>query len=191
MKTNNHSKQSLPMQAVPEPTLERLPGGAEVSVRAIRAQDVELERQFITGLSPESRRSRFLDTMTEPSEALLRRLTTIDPSRDAALAAVDPVTGRFVGVARFSVEQDGVAEIAVAVSDTWQHRGVGTLLARRLIDVALSRGLRRLYSIDLGDNHGMQHLGRKLGFHHDANPDDATQVMYTLDLAGNHAPGGP
>jgi N-acetylglutamate synthase-like GNAT family acetyltransferase len=176
MKASNHSNS--------EPTLEGLPGGAELSVRPIRAQDVELERQFITGLSPESRRSRFLDTMTAPSESLLRRLTTIDPSRDAALAAVDPHTGRFVGVARFSVEQEGIAEMAVAVSDTWQHRGVGTLLARSLIAIARSRGLRQLYSVDLSDNHGMERLGHKLGFHHHVDPDDATQLIYTLDLAG-------
>lgn len=182
MKATNPSTSTSSGQHEPGSKFECLPTGEKFIVRPVRAQDVELERQFITGLSPESRRFRFLDTMTEPSEGMLRRLTTVDASREAALAAIDPVTGRFVGVARFSVDRDGAAEIAVAVSDNWQHLGVGTLLAHRLIDIARSRRIKRLYSVDPGDNHAMRQFANGLGFRHCINPDDATQSIYSLNL---------
>ncbi|HTP38959.1 MAG TPA: GNAT family N-acetyltransferase [Steroidobacteraceae bacterium] len=161
---------------------ESLQGGSVVEVRPVGPDDVEREREFITGLSPQSRRFRFLDTLNEPSEGLLRRLTSLDPKRDAALAAVDPATGRFVGVARFSREPDGAAEMAVAVTDAWQHRGIGTLLARRLIAEARNRGIGWLYSIDPVDNHAMQRFATRLGFQHRVNADDASQLTYTLEL---------
>ena len=161
-----------------------LPDGTRIQVRPIGSDDVELERRFITDLSPESRRFRFLDTMTEPSEGLLRQLTTIDTARDAALGALDPKTGRLIGVARFSGESDGRAEVAVAISDDWQHRGLGSLLAGRLIDLARARGVRELYSMDSDENHVMRHFAQKLGFAEHMDPGDATQVIYSLRLGG-------
>jgi RimJ/RimL family protein N-acetyltransferase len=159
-----------------------MPDGKRISIRPIDSNDVELERRFITELSPESRRFRFLDTMTQPSESLLRQLTTIDAARDAALGALDPQSGRLVGVARFSADAAGRAELAIVISDDWQHRGLGSLLAHRIIELAQVRGIRELYSMDSDDNHVMRRFAHKLGFTRHIDPDDATQVIYSLNL---------
>jgi RimJ/RimL family protein N-acetyltransferase len=170
------------MSTNPGSEIEVLSDGSRVIVRPIDSDDVELERRFITELSPESRRFRFLATINQPSEGLLRLLTNIDPSRDAALGALDASAERLVGVARFSSGPGGTAEVAVTVSDDWQHRGLGSVLARRLIDLARRRGIRQFYSIDSDGNRAMHRLAKKLGFDHRTDPDDATQVIYTLDL---------
>lgn len=68
--------------------MEVLRDGTRVLIRPIRARDIELERRFIEGLSPTSRRFRFLESMSSPSEALLKQLTLINPSTDAAYVAV-------------------------------------------------------------------------------------------------------
>jgi RimJ/RimL family protein N-acetyltransferase len=159
-----------------------LPDGKCINIRPIDSSDVELERRFITELSPESRRFRFLDTMTVPSESLLRQLTTVDATRDAALGAIDPKTERLVGVARFSSDATGRAEVAIVISDDWQHQGLGSLLAHRIIELAQARGIRELYSMDSDDNHVMRRFARKLGFSSHIDPDDATQVIYSLSL---------
>jgi GNAT superfamily N-acetyltransferase len=163
---------------------ETLRDGSRVEVRPISKADVELERTFIEGLSPQARRFRFLATIKTPGDALLGQLTNIDSTRDAAFIAltVDAGKQREVGVARFSTASKGKAEVAVTVSDGWQHKGLGTLLMRRVIDAANQHEIRMLYSIDAADNHEMKELAAYLGFERMADPDDATQVIHTLKL---------
>jgi GNAT superfamily N-acetyltransferase len=165
-------------------TMQTLRDGSQVTIRPIRRDDIELERRFIEGLSPEARRYRFLYTIATPSEALLRKLTEVDPVNEAAFIAVIPegVHEREVGAARFSRTPDGQAEVAVTVDEAWQRRGLATLLLRTLIAEARQRGIRALYSVDPGGNEGMRALAAKLGFSHKVDTEDATQVIYTLLL---------
>ncbi len=163
---------------------EELRDGSRVTIRPIRRQDVDLERRFIEELSPQARRFRFLCSMKTPSDALLRQLTDIDSQRDAAFIALVGENGgqREIGVARFSGMPDGQAEVAVTVCDEWQHKGLGTALMKRLIELARRRGVSGLYSVDASDNTAMRELADYLGFQHKTDPQDATQVIYTLDL---------
>ncbi|MDQ6681024.1 MAG: GNAT family N-acetyltransferase [Pseudomonadota bacterium] len=160
--------------------------GTPVLIRPIHATDVEIERHFIEALSPSSRRFRFLDTMRSPSEALLKQMTAIDNATDAAYVATIDVAGeeREIGVARFSARPDGHdCEFAVAVADEWQNKGLGTLLVARLIDTARSRGIGEMHSSDAADNASMRKFAEHLRFRHGRDPEDATHILYSVDLA--------
>jgi GNAT superfamily N-acetyltransferase len=90
---------------------------------------------------------------------------------------------REIGVARYSTSADGgTCECAVTVSDDWRNRGLGTLLMRHLIDVARSRGVRSMMSIDEADNTGMRDLAKFFGFRRKSDPDDRSLVIHTLKL---------
>jgi GNAT superfamily N-acetyltransferase len=158
--------------------------GSRIAIRPVRKSDIELERRFIEALSPESRRYRFLCGMRTPSDALLHQLTDIDAQRDAALIALsgEGEQQREVGVARFSATGDGRAEVAVTVSDDWRHKGLGSMLMQRLIEIARVRGITTLFSVDPAENDAMRRFARHLGFERGADPEDATQVIYTLRL---------
>jgi len=161
--------------------------GTHVFVRPIHADDVELERRFIEALSPSSRRFRFLETMHSPSDALLKQMTVINPSTDAAYVALVNEGGdgpqREVGVARFSARADGHdCEFAVTVSDDWQNKGLGSLLMARLIEVARARGINEMHSSDAADNTRMRQFAEYLHFRHETDPEDATLVLYSVDL---------
>ena len=164
---------------------ETLSDGTQVIIRPIRKQDAELERAFIRRLSPESRRLRFLGQMNEASDELVKALTDIDYRHDVAFVALVHRDGekREIGVARYGTNDDGtVCECAVAVADEWRNRGLGVLLMRHLIEVARSRGIRSMFSIDEADNGAMRELAKFLGFKRARDPDDATQVIHTLTL---------
>ena len=123
--------------------------------------------------------------MSEPSEGLIRSLTEIDYRRDMAFVALVHRDGekREIGVARYSASADGKhCECAVTVGDEWRNRGLGTLLMQHLIEVARSRGIRSLTSIDEADNTGMRDLAEFLGFRRKRDPDDPTLVIHTLML---------
>ena len=164
---------------------ETLRDGTTVLIRPIQPADADIERRFIEELSPTSRRFRFLGEVKTPSPQLLRQLLNPDPAREAAFIAViaDGAEKREIGVARYSARADGlVCECAVAVSDGWQHRGLATALMHHLVEVARTRGIECMYSIDAADNAGMRELAAHFGFRRKPDPNDATLVLHTLDL---------
>jgi N-acetylglutamate synthase-like GNAT family acetyltransferase len=163
---------------------EFLRDGSRVTIRPLNSNDIGIEREFIMRLSPQSRRFRFLSSIATPSEQLLERLTRLDEATEAAFVALTVESGveREVGVARMSSVGDGRAEFAVAVRDDWQHKGLGTLLTKHVIEAARQRGLNALYSVDASENGPMNGFAKTLGFWSDVNPQDATEVIHTLRL---------
>ncbi len=162
-----------------------LDDGRTVTIRPLRRQDAEADRRFIKGLSSESRRARFLGSVTDPTDAQIEALTDIDYVNDVALAATAPVGGReeIVGVSRYATDITGErCECAVVVADAWQGHGLATALMKRLIRIAQERGLRLMESYDLAGNYEMHDLARSLGFHVRRDPDDVHQLIYALPL---------
>ena len=162
------------------------PDGAVVTIRPIRAADLELEREFVTGLSPVTGYHRLMSTRT-PSLAELRRFTNIDPRREVAVIATTTVDGRErqVGVARYVKDESkpDEAEFAIVLADAWQRRGLGRRLLASLIDVAKRDGVRRLVGTTLSDNEGMLRLARRLGFSLARNRGSASITDVSLELA--------
>jgi len=164
---------------------EKLRDGTTVLIRPICDDDVELERRFIEELSPQSRRFRFLGEMKSASPELLTQFTHLDHATEAAFVALiaDRADKREIGVSRYSARTDGLScECAVAVSDEWHNRGLATLLMQHLIDTARQRGVECMYSMDSVDNQPMRDLAEHLGFQRKQDPNDATQVIHTLNL---------
>ena len=163
---------------------EILKDGRRVTIRPLQKDDVGIERELIMRLSPQSRRYRFLGTIAAPGKQLLERLTKLDAATEAAFVAIAVESGvdREVGVARLSAVGDGRAEFAVTVRDDWQHKGLGTLLTKHVIEAARQRGLRALYSVDASENAPMNGFAKTLGFLSDVNPRDTTEVIHTLRL---------
>lgn len=163
---------------------DKLRDGTLVLIRPIGKDDGALERAFIERLSPESREYRFLGQV-KVSDDLVRGLTDVDYQRDMAFIALRHGAGekREIGVSRFCIAKDGQScECAVAVSDEWQHKGLGTLLMRHLIEVARQRGIKRMVSVDMAGNVAMRKLAESLGFDRKIESDYPSQVIHTLDL---------
>ena len=163
---------------------EKLRDGTLVLIRPIGKNDHEVERAFIERLSPESREYRFLGQV-KANDDLVRQLTDIDYQRDMAFIALRHDIGgkREIGVSRFCIAKDGeTCECAVTVSDEWQHKGLGTILMRHLIEVARQRGIKRMLSIDMAGNVGMRNLAESLGFERKIDDDYPSEVIHTLDL---------
>lgn len=68
------------------------------------------------------------------------------------------------------------------MADERQHTGLGVMLMRQLIDAAKMNGVRQLYSVDLASNTAMAALARDLGMNSLRDPDDPTQMIYSLTL---------
>jgi acetyltransferase len=155
------------------PRVERSSDGVDYRVRPIRKDDAARGREFILGLSPESRFQRFMYSMREPSDELVAQLVDIDSHRRMALVAVTgtPPDERIIGVARYAADPDGRdCEFGVAVADDWQCRGIGTTLARLLFEHAARAGFRNIYGNVLVHNQRMLELADWLGLTIDPAP---------------------
>lgn len=159
--------------------------GHAVTLRPLRPDDAEIELAFVTGLSDTTRHNRLLGGAIRITEDYIRRLTTIDWSRDAALAAVMMLPGeeQLIGVARYvALPESPDCEFAIVLADAWQGHGIGTKLMRMLIGAARKRGYRHMVGEILATNMAMIQLVRHCGFTLAKVPGDATLVMATLVL---------
>jgi acetyltransferase len=125
--------------------------------------------------------------MIQITREYLERLTTVDFSRDMALAAALMLEGReiLIGVARYVLDADGRGcEFALVIADAWQGRGIGRRMMQKLIAVARGRGLDRIYGDVLSTNRHMLNFCRNLGFVPARDPGDPTVTRVTLELGG-------
>ena len=108
---------------------------------------------------------RFLGPHGPLSAAELRYLTEVDHHDHEAILAIDPESGRSVGVARYvrDPKRRDSAEVAFAVLESWQGRGVGKTLMRGLADRARVEGISRFTALMLAHNSPMRHLLAELG----------------------------
>jgi acetyltransferase len=159
--------------------------GQSVPLRPLRRDDVNIELVFLRGLSLQSRHNRLLGGMIKITREYLERLTTVDFSRDMALAAALMLEDRevLIGVARYVLEAGGRScEFALVIADAWQGRGIGRRMMEKLIAVARRRGLERIYGEVLATNRPMLDFCRKHGFKLHRHDDDATVPRVTLEL---------
>ncbi len=145
----------------------QLPDGTSITIRPIRPEDAKIEQDFVRDLSEEAKYFRFMNAISELSQAMLVRFTQIDYDREMALIAVIQQDGRDVeiGVCRYAINPDGEScEFALVVSDKWQHKAVGHKLMASLLDAAREKGLKTMEGEVLASNRDMLKLVATLGF---------------------------
>jgi GNAT superfamily N-acetyltransferase len=138
---------------------------SQLTVRPVREDDRAALAAAFERLSDESRRRRFLAPKPRLTSRELARLTEVDHVSHEALVAVAP-DGAIVAEARYAAWPDRpcVADFAVTVADEWQGRGVGSALARQVLDTARRNGMRALTGSTLWENAPARSLLARLGF---------------------------
>jgi len=162
-----------------------LSDGTRVTIRPIRPEDAIMERDFVNGLSQQSRYFRFMYSMPEITPELLSRFTQIDYDREMALIAVTEVNNedQQVGVARYYTLPDQVScEFAIVIADDWQNRGVARRLMRALVDAARSRRFTKMVGTVLVENRRMLDFVKSLGFRAENSSEDPQLMEVMLEL---------
>jgi GNAT superfamily N-acetyltransferase len=143
----------------------RLPSGTELEIRPIEPGDKPELVAAVEESSDLAVYRRFLNPHGRLTAAELYYLTEVDHRDHEALLAIDPDSGRSVGVARYirDHEQPASAEVAVAVLERWHGRGVGKALLQRLAEPAREEGITKFTALMLADNWPMRRLLANLG----------------------------
>jgi GNAT superfamily N-acetyltransferase len=161
-----------------------LPDGTVVAYHAIAPENAPALQRFHHQLSERSIYLRFFAAKPELSDREAAYFTNLDGRDRFALVALDPERAEeIIGVVSFDREGSTErAEYAAEVADSWQGRGLGMALTRRLIEAALQRGIRTLIGIVLPENRKMLHLFKDLGLPERLRYEDGTDYV-EIDLS--------
>ena len=121
-----------------------------LTIRALRDGDTETVAALFARLGDRSRERRFCGAKPRLSDLELATLARVDRDRHVLVGYADG-DSQPVGIARLVRDGDS-AEIAFAVADDYQSRGIGSILASELAADARAAGITQLTATVCGDN---------------------------------------
>lgn len=158
-----------------------LSDGGTVHLRPIRSDDAPAHRAFFARQSTESVYFRFFGPRVELSDAEVKRFTTVDYHDRMAFVAL--LGDDMIAVGRYDRLGSGTeAEVAFAVADAHQGRGIATLLLEYLAAYAADNGITRFSADTLLDNRSMLDVFSAAGFRRESQTIDYGVVHLAFDI---------
>jgi acetyl coenzyme A synthetase (ADP forming)-like protein len=162
---NKHGETTYPSQYETDVLLK---DGSSILLRPIKVDDARSWLGFIGRLSPDNKYLRFLHTSKEMNMDDAVRFCTVDyhdrftfvaealrePNRDIM------GTGQY-----YRLPGHHSAEVALAIEDSYQGRGLGTSILKQLADVARENGIDIFEADVLAENEQMMNVFKDYGFH--------------------------
>ena len=134
--------------------------GSTVRLRPVRPEDAAALREFFAALSLESRAFRFFSGAID-LEGAAALLADVDYAQRYGLLATRG--GKVLGHGLYVGGPEGQAEVAFAVAEEMQGKGLGTILLAHLAEVAGEHGYSTFVAVVLPQNHRMVEMFRESG----------------------------
>jgi len=153
-------------EAIDYTARELLSDGSQIEIRALRREDEANMLGAVGKTSAQSLQRRFFVMKRHFSDKERAFFMDVDFKNHVAIVALADEADRkvIVGGGRYITFEPGRAEMAFVVIDTWQGRGVGSILMRHLIKIASDAGLKELTAEVLPENTAMIKVFRTFGF---------------------------
>jgi len=161
----------------------QLKTGQTVELRPARLSDEEALQDLFYRLSDESTYRRFMAYKNVHSHSEMQRLVDSDYEHSMALLATltKGPEEQILAMARYDVDPGTrLADIAFVVQDQWQGCGLGTLLMKRMGEIAKSRGVAGFTADVLDSNKPMLTVFHKSGLHVRGVTKDGTRHLTLL-----------
>jgi len=119
--------------------------GAKIFMRPIKPTDEQMVRDLFYSFSKETIYYRFLSWGSSTLDESIKKILNIDYDKEMVSVAIvkEKNVEKIVGIASYSLDPStGFAEVAIAIQDDWQNRGIGTLLFRHITELAKKKGVK-------------------------------------------------
>jgi predicted CoA-binding protein/ribosomal protein S18 acetylase RimI-like enzyme len=137
--------------------------GSTSHLRPVRADDEPALRDLFGGLDPTSQAFRFFVGAADLDRAA-ETMAKVDYEDRYGLLATRGPGDRPVGHGIYIETSEGEAEVAFAVADELQGRGLGTIMLAHLAEAAEENGIETFVAEVLPQNHRMIDMFRESGF---------------------------
>ncbi len=144
-------------------TEERL----EIFLRPVKINDEPLLKDFFYSLSDSSLHRRFISERKDMPHERLQEFVIIDYTKEMVILAVlkKGEKEEVIGMGQYSIDESThTAEVAFAIRDEYQNKGVGSEILAYLTFLAKRQGLLGFTAEVLMENQPMLHLFEKMGF---------------------------
>jgi acyl-CoA hydrolase/GNAT superfamily N-acetyltransferase len=162
--------------------------GTKLFLRPVKPIDESRMRDLFYSYSKETVYFRFFSFLNSMPHEKLKNFVNVDYDKEMAVVALVPHAGEddLVGTATYIVDQStGLAEFAISVHQSWQDKGVGSVLLTYLIKVAKMKGIKGFVGFVLDSNTRMYRLIHKMGYKVESKWEDS---VYTLTIRFDAAP---
>ena len=136
----------------------------EILLRPVKRSDEPLLKDFFYSLSDNSLYRRFISMRKDMPHERLQEFVVIDYTSQIIILAVlqEGKKEDVAGLGQYTIDEDShTADIAFAVKDECQNRGIGTELLSYLTQLAKRQGLLGFTAEVLVENQSMLHLFEK------------------------------
>ncbi|HKJ80616.1 MAG TPA: GNAT family N-acetyltransferase, partial [Ignavibacteriaceae bacterium] len=143
-----------------------LKNGEGLYIKPATLDDIPLVETFTKRISQESLRMRFMASVSEIPSNIIMNLCSGDFSQSGSLLAIkgDDIS-QVVGIGNYVAMGNGrSAEISFLVEDSYQGKGISTLLLERLAGLAAANGFVEFEAEVLPDNQPMLNVMKSSGF---------------------------
>jgi len=140
--------------------------GVLLNVRPMHPTDEPRVRGLFYALSQQTIYYRFMAYMKTIPHKQIQNFVYIDHRNEVALAVTVPESygEEIIAIGRSILDpKTNQAEVAFTVKDSWQNRGIGTMLLKHLIKLARKNGIRSFTAEVLNTNKAMISVFRKSG----------------------------
>ena len=140
-------------------TTQLLNDGTQIVYRPIHPTDEPRMRDLFYRLSEQSKFYRFMGHLTRVPRSQIEDFVYVDHRTEVCIVCVLPEASgeEIIAVGNYYLDpKTNKAEVAFAVSDNWQRRGIGTFMLKVLTRIARRNGISGFTAEVLAENKGMQ-----------------------------------
>ena len=153
--------------------------GTGIKLRPIKPEDEPMWLELLGSCSKESIYHRFRYDFYFDSHEIASQFCFIDYDREIAIVAEIEEEGqkKLIGVGRLIADPDvEMMEFAILITDAWQKKELGFIITNYCMEIAKSRGVKKLMAVTTKDNKPMISVFRKLNFKIRFNEDTTVSV---------------
>jgi acyl-CoA hydrolase/GNAT superfamily N-acetyltransferase len=140
--------------------------GMEILLRPAKISDEQLLKDFFHRFSDESLYRRFFSMRQDLPHELLQKFVVVDYTQQMVILAVIQQKRKeeIIGVGQYWIQEElHTANVAFAVRDDYQNKGIGYEIFQYLYHLAKRQGLLGFTAEVLMENRPMMRLCRKMG----------------------------
>jgi GNAT superfamily N-acetyltransferase len=142
--------------------------GIEIFLRPVKISDEPLVKEFFHRFSSDSLYRRFFSRWPDLPHDFLQKFVIIDYTKKTVILALNRKGGKeeVIGIGQYWIEESAhTADVALAIRDDYQNKGIGYQLFSYITYLAKKQGLLGFTASILMENDPMLHLCRKMGFY--------------------------